>query len=1318
VNSAGLRVIVVFLAYACRLAAGCNASESISPANNQISWTHAIQPSWSILAYYKKINAINFSWDNHAYLAMDDGILSVSDNRGGSFHQLKVPIDGNVTRISSNNAGTIFLANTKGYAISYDFGSSWTPYNLTPSTTIQNFSTPNNHPGITWLELVTSYRPGGDRTGKVILLRYSRDRVTPDEQVLDQEFDLIRSTGDTTGWGIKGPGIFRTDDGGAHWRAAATLPLEPGEVVYQAQQFNDELTIGTSTGRLFELTQTLNQLPSIPSDRVYSVAFTGGASAMAITTNNILLFTKDFRAGKWEQRVSETSISAAVGWEGERFLILTQNGQVRSVEPNAPLETIVIDAITGDVQAAAVDDLGHAILSTDRGELLSSIDSGRNWKIAFRIRGSLGSIALGSDGHGVAVANGTDIRQTLDGGQTWHPLRVDLPGPVISVAVRDREHGIAQVRRGDAWRSDYLLYAIENDKWTPLPSKNGFSFLRWGGSGHLFGINYRGSIRVSSDNGREWTELSSDISDAFAKLAKDKDETPEVVDAEFLDEKNGWVIGSEWVFHTENGGKSWSRVEDPQFLNSSFKAIHFFDADHGFVYDATGSQWFYNTNDGGKTWNYYDPFSFINTVKTMAFSRVGTGIFIGNKGVQVLEKLENGPDLRGVAVGAGLDSLRLTLMRKDRPLHLSDLKAAPNLMVRVKGKSDWDKISLPNSLFAETAKGLEVSWRPSQQDFRVDPGQVISQKVEIADQDGFVTDVSFDDLEYQPLLQRYRTQIIWGSATIIVLITSIGLLIGLYKLYPIFLIRMLAKQDAFLETFKAVRLEALIPVLQTLFFHNLLQNICLSKRVQHAWVTGYLAGREKVESLPEALLQEMIKTDQFIDAWVSRRLVGVRAHLYAQLTNIGCAKYIPLPVTLRSDNSSEDLREPSAVSLRRALLEDQHSIGIVAGGGRGKTTLAGQIGLWFMDAKPEDQMIPNRPVLVVLIVGEIMDVLASIRIALQAGYRDDDAMGYDKAVLEEALRRRRLVLVADGLSELSKGSVDRLSDFVQTVPVSILIYTARRSFRELSTRAIEISPQEIEKNWVSRFIAEYVFINQLQSVITARDQLLLSEKIIDLIDRRHGHDTLPALFLRILVQTFESADETQRLAWRNDAPLSLAETAQRFVRELRPPVDLATIDSDVLAQGATNLARLSLDRLFVVRPFSAAAAKSALMGLAQPEMVLRALEECTVIQREVVSTGTQYRFYLDPIAEYLAAASWMIECGDDLSAWAKHIDTIRQSMESGHVVYGYTDALADCIVAQPFGRGAPEGMRAWALRTDRAELQLTLPATAELLVTR
>jgi hypothetical protein len=170
----------------CLILSACIAGETADTNKDRASWTHSFRARWSRLVYYKNINAINFATDDYAYLGMDNATIAVSRDNGRSFRQVKVPIDGNIMQLASSNTGTVLVWNSTSYAISYDHGETWTPYRLDPSTTIQTNSTAYDRPGIVWLELVTNYRAGENRVGKVVLRRHARDRAAPIDQALDQ----------------------------------------------------------------------------------------------------------------------------------------------------------------------------------------------------------------------------------------------------------------------------------------------------------------------------------------------------------------------------------------------------------------------------------------------------------------------------------------------------------------------------------------------------------------------------------------------------------------------------------------------------------------------------------------------------------------------------------------------------------------------------------------------------------------------------------------------------------------------------------------------------------------------------------------------------------------------------------------------------------------------------------------------------------------------------------------------------------------------------------------------------------------------------
>src|SRR5260370_5288721 len=291
---------------------------------------------------------------------------------------------------------------------------------------------------------------------------------------------------------------------------------------------------------------------------------------MALTRNNIMVYTADFRVGKWKQRIAETAVSSATGWDGNSFLVQTESGQLRYVEADAPKETVVLDTLTGRAKAVDGDDHHHALLASDKGELFASKDGGSTWGLTLRTA-SIGSFALGTDGWGLAAYNEADLMQTSDGGEHWDKATVNLPGPVVTFAIKDKNHGVAQVRIGDALHPEYVLFTIIEGRWTRSPSRADFTLLRWGTANKLFGFTSHGDVIVSANSGQSWETLASNIFAQLVEMAKKGSKSPQFVDATFPSETEGWAIGDEWVLHTSDGGRNWSTVEDAEFPDSSFK---------------------------------------------------------------------------------------------------------------------------------------------------------------------------------------------------------------------------------------------------------------------------------------------------------------------------------------------------------------------------------------------------------------------------------------------------------------------------------------------------------------------------------------------------------------------------------------------------------------------------------------------------------------------------------------------------------------------------------------------------------------------------
>ncbi|MFP6625868.1 MAG: YCF48-related protein [Deltaproteobacteria bacterium] len=211
----------------------------------------------------------------------------------------------------------------------------------------------------------------------------------------------------------------------------------------------------------------------------------------------------------------------------------------------------------------------------------------------------------------VAIGDRSVLTRTRDGGRTWTTETLTFIDPDMS----------------PDWLlafEDPVLYDVEF-----LDSRNGYV------------VGEFGKIYHTLDGGESWTQQHKSLMD---ETIFDVLDMPTLFDVEFLDEKNGMVVGLDGrVGITTDGGQDWNFVPtnvddftDPFYagaiqengvlwavgasgqivisepgaefqrgslggsVNSWLRRIRFYDQDHGWVVGGFGL--IMNTKDGGKTW--------------------------------------------------------------------------------------------------------------------------------------------------------------------------------------------------------------------------------------------------------------------------------------------------------------------------------------------------------------------------------------------------------------------------------------------------------------------------------------------------------------------------------------------------------------------------------------------------------------------------------------------------------------------------------------------------------------------------------------------
>ncbi len=238
---------------------------------------------------------------------------------------------------------------------------------------------------------------------------------------------------------------------------------------------------------------------------------------------------------------------------------------------------------------------------------------------------------------------------TEDGGDTWEAQESGTEEGLMRVAFVNEKTGWAVGERGTivhtenggkTWVTQYnakafltkVFFINEKDGWVTGSTPAGVVYhTRDGGKtwqkvdtgisraiGSVFFVNLQTGwilagedIYRTADGGKSWAKSKLPISELpMNKVpgARNLSMNPTgeglgfdwwYGDIAFANGKQGWAVVNRWyVFHTEDGGKTWTTQLDTGYMSFGFSHISFRDAQNGCVSGST----IYCTEDGGTTW--------------------------------------------------------------------------------------------------------------------------------------------------------------------------------------------------------------------------------------------------------------------------------------------------------------------------------------------------------------------------------------------------------------------------------------------------------------------------------------------------------------------------------------------------------------------------------------------------------------------------------------------------------------------------------------------------------------------------------------------
>jgi photosystem II stability/assembly factor-like uncharacterized protein len=207
-----------------------------------------------------------------------------------------------------------------------------------------------------------------------------------------------------------------------------------------------------------------------------------------------------------------------------------------------------------------------------RGSLFYTLDGGMTWNESVVVGGNagMGTVKFINMTHGWTSNQGI-LYQTADSGQSWEE--------VAGFTYGDGPRMIQCLSSVDIWAIAWVGIYHSTDgglTWDNVSNRGGWA-LSFVSESEGWAID---DARLAHTiDGNTWEELVVPMRAPLFRL-----QGPYCSDIQFIDENNGWIVGTEIkVMYTPDGGANWYEQSVPADVNRRIRAVDFINQTHGWA---------------------------------------------------------------------------------------------------------------------------------------------------------------------------------------------------------------------------------------------------------------------------------------------------------------------------------------------------------------------------------------------------------------------------------------------------------------------------------------------------------------------------------------------------------------------------------------------------------------------------------------------------------------------------------------------------------------------------------------------------------------
>jgi HEAT repeat protein len=423
-----------------------------------------------------------------------------------------------------------------------------------------------------------------------------------------------------------------------------------------------------------------------------------------------------------------------------------------------------------------------------------------------------------------------------------------------------------------------------------------------------------------------------------------------------------------------------------------------------------------------------------------------------------------------------------------------------------------------------------------------------------------------------------------------------------------------------------------------------------------------------------------------LDAWVAQYLEHAAIAFANKATVRSRADFVPVPVVL----DGKTIPELNVEQLQPAFAKQRSCLVIWGEGGVGKTSLACQIAKWGMAKAPRSapQQLCAHPILPVLLEEDLRPVegksalLEAIRGQLQALI--DKPEPIDQELLMQLLRKQRVLVIIDHLSELTPATRDAIQPESPDFPINALIVTSRLEESLGQVNKTVLKPLRIEGNKLSSFMEAYLTQRSQRHHFTDQQFFAACSRLSLMVGQRQITVLLAKLYAEQLIAkvTRPSTDVSDTLL-----PDTIPNLVLGYLNELNRDITGDKLDDRMIHQDAKAIAWECLKQTYQPATAKRADVLAALTEVDNQTAASRLdyLEDRLHLVQTIGSAKDQLQFSLDPLAEYLAGLHLVDLCGKDNRRWRSiGLKPAEELMKAGQQenIQGFLMALRECYLSQ------------------------------------